>query len=75
MKFVMEVELGNDGLQSSLDLSNVLAKVAMRLAHGHYDLTQEMDKGVMDCHGNTVGSWHLISTEVHILKKDEDASE
>jgi hypothetical protein len=74
MKFLLEVELGSSGLETSLDLSNLLAKVAMRLAHGHYDLTQEMDKGVMDCNGNSCGSWHLISTEVQIIKKDEDGS-
>lgn len=66
MKFVMEIEIGIDEIQSSLDLSNVLAKVALRIAHGHYDLHEEVSRGVLDCHGDVVGDWHI--------KKDDDAN-
>ncbi len=59
MKFVMEIEIGIEGIQTSLDLSNVLAKVALRVAHGHYDLHQEVSRGVLDCHGDVVGDWHI----------------
>lgn len=57
MKFTLEIELGNEAMQSRSDIARALRKVSAKLQAGR-------DGGqVMDLNGNSVGSFGLIDTE------------
>lgn len=59
MKFTLEINLGNDAMRTNCHLRMALQKVIDRLYENNYPMDEEVDRGVMDGHGNTVGSWHL----------------
>lgn len=53
MKFTLEIELGNDAMQTSDDVAEALANVTNSLLDG---LTSG---AIRDANGNTVGKWNL----------------
>jgi hypothetical protein len=67
MRFTLELELGNEALLTSEDLSAVLEKVGKRITSQDYvqhliDENGDGDiiaRGITDAYGNTVGSWSL----------------
>jgi hypothetical protein len=73
MRFTLELELGNEALLTSEDLSAVLEKVGKRITSQDYvqHLLDEgsvmilsradITRGIKDANGNTVGSWTLSS--------------
>lgn len=64
MKFTLEIELGNDAMQTQGDVRGALAKVSRRLDYygtaesvltvGQYDV-------ICDENGNTVGKWEVTA--------------
>jgi hypothetical protein len=58
-KFVLEIELGNSGMEYASQLSKALEKVADRIYDNDYDPDAEAVRGIMDENGNTVGSWRF----------------
>lgn len=63
MKFQLEIELGNEAMQSGFDLAMTLRTVADRLINtlGTEPIqhVHERVRGINDTLGNTVGSWKL----------------
>lgn len=60
MKFTLNIELGNDMMESSLHVSNALREVADRLTDKDYPLDRPVGpRGIMDANGNLVGSWSI----------------
>lgn len=58
MKFTLEIELGNDVMQSPADVARALEDVAKTLtATGLMAIHEEGD--VRDWNGNTVGEWSV----------------
>jgi hypothetical protein len=59
MKFTLEIELGNDAMQTAEDVSRVLFDLSDAIVD--YDLS-DSDSGpgsVRDVNGNTVGHWDV----------------
>lgn len=57
MKVVIEVELGNDAMQTASDLSHSIQK-ALASSGKLFDPLEEGEYGlVRDGNGNTVGAW------------------
>ncbi len=59
MKFTLEIELGNDAMQTGDDIRQILRNVAhiMRIS----DLPNVGDEGAFrDVNGNTVGKWEVV---------------
>jgi hypothetical protein len=61
--FKMEVELGNEAMQSGLDVAHALVRTAGRIdrAVGRDPLASGEQGVVMDANGNTVGSWEVVA--------------
>lgn len=59
MTFHLEIELGNDAMQSGEDLARALKQVAKYLAFNTCKLTQADGKKIMDANGNSVGQWSV----------------
>ena len=56
MKFTLEIELGNDAMQTEDDVARALKEVAKNIRnHGFDDATE----GIFDLNGNKVGEWRL----------------
>lgn len=60
MKFKLEIVLGNDAMRTCADVREALRNVIERMAYNDYSMKQEIDRGIMDANGNTVGSFHLV---------------
>lgn len=58
MKFKLEIELGNDAMQSGRDVADALNNVAFQLQDVTMRL-EEMGGMVVDENGNTVGAWQV----------------
>lgn len=62
-KFTLEIELGNDAMQTSDDVAKVLEAVADRLVKREYledmEVLETVTKGIKDANGNTIGSWRI----------------
>ena len=61
MKFVLEIDLDNDAMQSSHALAGAISDLAERIAISGYveSVKDEIVRGVKDENGNTVGSWKI----------------
>lgn len=58
-RFVLTIELGNEGMQSSEHVADRLRAVAGRLdLHGFADAWP----AVLDLNGNTVGGWEVLAS-------------
>ena len=55
MKFVVEIELGNDAMQTGRDVADVLAKIATSMEANEGVLRDSDASRIMDANGNTVG--------------------
>ena len=52
-RFILGIGMGNEAMQTSLEVAIALEVVARKLAHGYTDGT------IQDSNGNTVGSFHF----------------
>lgn len=59
--FRMSLDIGNDAVVSSLDLSQLIQKVSRKVREYNLDdVTQlPVDRHIMDINGNTIGSWSI----------------
>ncbi len=61
MKFILEIELGNEAMKTGMDIATALERVASRF-HNNYPFAEDLPglvRGIMDANGNTVGSWKI----------------
>lgn len=59
MKFVLQIELGNDAMMTRLDIARTLQKLATKL-YASVGEAMEGDGGALyDDNGNCVGGWHV----------------
>ena len=59
-EFRLEIELGNDAMQTDDDIATALEAVATRLrAHQYTQSQDDVERGIVDVNGNTVGDWVL----------------
>ena len=66
MKFTLEIELGNEAMQSGQDVADALAKIGMPysgvgLAQIQGCLGEGEGADIHDLNGNTVGSWEVTA--------------
>lgn len=62
-EFTLTIELGNDAMQTDVDLADTIHKVAREVADGW------SDGDVRDANGNTVG--HFVRERADNQRKDE----
>lgn len=55
-KLKLEIEIGNDAMQTRLDVAEALERVAIRLKT--FGLDRASSK-ILDVNGNTVGKWQI----------------
>lgn len=64
MKFTVEIELGNDGMQTADDVAQALYATADRIVDvtGSDPLTDHVRefRNIRDLNGNTVGLWQIV---------------
>ena len=61
MRFTLEIELGNDAMQTGQDVAGALRKEAQRLAEFcKKDLRPGAEGLIRDVNGNTVGKWQVL---------------
>ncbi len=70
-KFTLEIELGNDAMNSASDIAGALIKVAKRIEMNNYSVESSIVRGIMDENGNSVGSWE-IDTAPDIKTSDNE---
>lgn len=58
MKFIVEIELGNDQMKTPVHLSGALLALSRRI-QDIPSVRREDDGRIKDLNGNTVGSWKL----------------
>jgi hypothetical protein len=58
-EFQMRIEFGNSGMRTSAQLIAAIRKVADRIDRNDYPVSQEIEKGIMDANGNTIGEWTI----------------
>lgn len=59
MKFRLDIELGNDAMQTSTDIRNTLATVQMEVGI-IFDGSPVRKMKIRDTNGNTVGFWEIV---------------
>ena len=61
MKFTLEIELGNDAMQTGRDVAEDLIEAARKVhkEHGNGKVKLEDNRKVMDKNGNSVGTWRF----------------
>ena len=61
MKFVLEIELGNEGMQSGEQVAGAIRRVATKIDSPFDNWEMEGDQGIIrDINGNTVGKWVVM---------------
>lgn len=64
MKFTVEIELGNDAVQTADDIAQILYSTADRIIDvtGSDPLTEHVGafRNIRDLNGNTVGLWQVV---------------
>lgn len=61
MKFKLEIELGNDAMQTPSDVRRALREIA---ATARFPVAGEEDEGrIGDENGNTVGRWEFVESQ------------
>lgn len=67
MKFSVEIEMGNEGMQSFQDLRDALKQVATKLGSRQHCSSGAPNDGdgskVMDVNGNAVGEWSISAND------------
>ena len=65
--FFLRIEMGNDAMQSSIDIANALCSVAGSIVDNSYveqvneeDSDSEIIRGIRDENGNTVGEFKIV---------------
>lgn len=61
--FKLEIDLGNDAMQTPLDIARVLEKVARNLKVPVIAEQEESHQTLYDSNGNAVGAWELCLPE------------
>lgn len=64
MKFTLEIELGNDAMQSLADVRGALSMVSEKLKKFDGLCADECigeSAYISDCNGNAVGSWEVTA--------------
>lgn len=62
MKFVLEIEIGNEAMRDWVDISQALIGMARKFEMRHnadVELGQWDTSAVRDSNGNTVGQWEI----------------
>jgi len=59
MKFRLDIDLGNDAMQTSSDIRNTLATVQMEVGI-IFDGSPVRKMKIRDTNGNTVGFWEIV---------------
>jgi len=63
MKFTIEIELGNDAMQSYQDVRDALKQVICKVGSAVYSRSGTPSEGdgskIMDENGNSVGKWEV----------------
>ncbi len=60
MKFILEIELGNDAMCSNADVGAALREVATRITDEDADVRSMLQgHAIMDANGNRVGRWSV----------------
>ena len=54
MRFTLEIQLGNDAVQTSADIAEILRRVSSQVS-----IADETDT-IRDINGNTVGRWTFV---------------
>jgi hypothetical protein len=62
MKFTLEIELGNDAMQTRADIEAALRKLGQNLRHMSEPPEHGDEGGIMDDNGNKVGTWEVTQT-------------
>lgn len=57
MTFTLKIKLGNDAMQTGLDVADALTRIARRIESDD-ELAPDCGK-VMDTNGNSVGNWEV----------------
>jgi len=60
MKFLLELELGNDAMSCGWDVANALKNVASDV---NFDKELTGCATIRDLNGNTVGKWEVVNGE------------
>lgn len=64
MKFLLEIELGNEGMQTGEDIRLALENAAERWNQGTVTEPQDLGDGrIFDTNGNTVGKWEVTESK------------
>ena len=58
MKFTLKIELGNEAMQTDIDVAGALKEVSDRLSNGH-KLSKDDYGNIRDLNGDTVGAWKV----------------
>ena len=69
MKFTVEIELGNDAMQTYQDIRDALKEIILSAgscASSHAQPTHGDGAKVRDENGNTVGSWGVTATPAEL---------
>ena len=62
MKLIIEIELGNDAMQTGQHVARVLRDVARRVKAAYVSPIDRPDeRRIRDENGNTIGTWRVIS--------------
>ena len=59
MKFTLEIELGNEAMQSRNDVEDALRRLGQNCKYMSDPPEDGDDGGIMDYNGNTVGKWQV----------------
>jgi hypothetical protein len=58
MKFLLEIQLGNDATQTGSDVAEALRRIAIQIDADFAGWDLDADQGkVYDINGNSVGTW------------------
>lgn len=62
MKFVLEIELGNERMRTYQDVQGAIVASLARNSGGYLDelLKNEYSSQLRDINGNTVGKWEVV---------------
>lgn len=59
-KFVIEIDLGNDAMQTANHVVNAISQSVLKQASSMFDPLNQHEAGaIRDVHGNTVGTWRV----------------
>lgn len=60
MKFILEIELGNDAMQTRADIEEALRRLGQDCRYMSDIPRVGDDGGIMDLNGNNVGKWKVV---------------